>query len=72
MDLQHLKSKRGEYINFGNIQYICSGDMDEQAYPLFNISNYNTIHIIGDKHFSPKQLTTLEAIEIGEGSYFDF
>ncbi|MBF1081032.1 MAG: hypothetical protein HXL34_01070, partial [Prevotellaceae bacterium] len=65
-------AKRGEHINFGNIQYICSGDMDEQAYPLFNISNYNTIHIIGDKHFSPKQLTTLEAIEIGEGSYFDF
>lgn len=65
-------AKRGEYINFGHIQYICSGDMDEQAYPLFNISNYNTIHIIGDKHFSPKQLTTLEAIEIGEGSYFDF
>lgn len=66
------EARRGERINFGNIQYICSGEMDEQVFPLFNISSYSTIHITGDKNFKPKQLTTLEAIEMEQEDYFDF
>lgn len=65
-------ARRGERINMGNIQYTCSGELDEQVYPLFNISSYSTIHINGDKYFKPSQITSLDAIEIGEEAYFDF
>ena len=65
-------ARRGERINMGNIQYTCSGELDEQVYPLFNISSYSTIHINGDKYFKPSQITSLDAIETGEEAYFDF
>lgn len=65
-------ARRGEHIHFGNVQYICNGELDEQAYPVFSLSSYSAVHISGDRYFKPSQITGLDAVEMGQEAYFDF
>lgn len=53
-------ARRGERLQFGNLQYICSGETDEQAYPQFGAAYLDSISIIGRSN----KITTLEAIEL--------
>lgn len=57
------EAKRGERIQTSNFTYICNGDMDEQAYPIFNTGSWSTISINGDSRFRPSHVTTIEVIE---------
>lgn len=52
--------KRGERLQFGNLQYICSGETDEQAFPQFGASYLGSISINGRSN----KITTLEALEL--------
>lgn len=66
------EAKRGENLQIGNVSYICSGDIDEQAYPVFSISNWSTLFISGDNRFKPSQVTGIDLVETGEGWFPNF
>lgn len=53
-------ARRGEKLQLGNLQYICSGETDEQAFPQFGVSYIGSININGKS----TKITTLEAIEL--------
>ena len=54
--------KRGERIRIGNLVYICSGEMDEQAFCRFTHQYARQIIISGDRHFNPDQIQDVEAL----------
>lgn len=54
--------RRGERIRIGNLQYVCTGEMDEQAFTRFSPTNQNTVTISGDRHFSCEQVQEVESI----------
>ena len=54
--------KRGERIRIGNLVYICSGEMDEQAFCRFTHQYARQIVISGDRHFNPDQIQDVEAL----------
>jgi len=54
--------RRGERIRIGNLQYVCTGEMDEQAFTRFSPTDQNTITISGDRHFSCEQVQEVESI----------
>lgn len=56
-------AKRGERIAIGNLTYICSGTMDEQAFPLFSICSHSSLYISGDESFRPTQITGIDLVE---------
>ncbi|MFA6718587.1 MAG: alpha-L-rhamnosidase N-terminal domain-containing protein [Prevotella sp.] len=58
------KTKQGERISIGNLDYICSGDLDEQAYPVFSLDNYRRVSVSGDKRFRRDQIFGIESVEI--------
>lgn len=53
---------RGEHIRIGNLQYICTGEMDEQAFTRFSPTDQNTVTISGDRHFCCEQVQEVESI----------
>ncbi len=53
---------RGERIRIGNLQYVCTGEMDEQAFTRFSPTDQNTITICGDRHFCCEQVQEVESI----------
>lgn len=53
---------RGERIRIGNLQYACTGEMDEQAFTRFSPTDQNTVTISGDRHFSCEQVQEVESI----------
>lgn len=54
--------RRGERIRIGNLQYVCTGEMDEQAFTRFSPTDQNTITISGDLHFCCEQVQEVESI----------
>ena len=54
--------RRGERIRIGNLLYVCSGEMDEQAFARFNPAFMRKITISGDRHFKPEQVQEVEGI----------
>lgn len=54
--------RRGERIRIGNLQYVCTGEMDEQAFTRFSPTDKNTVTICGDRHFCCEQVQEVESI----------
>ena len=54
--------RRGERIRIGNLQYVCTGEMDEQAFTRFSPTDQNTVTISGDRHFRCEQVQEVESI----------
>lgn len=54
--------RRGERISIGNLHYICTGEIDEQAFTRFTPTSSNTIIISGDSHFRSEQVQEVESI----------
>lgn len=54
--------RRGERIRIGNLQYVCMGEMDEQAFTRFSPTDQNTVTISGDRHFCCEQVQEVESI----------
>ena len=54
--------RRGKRIRIGNLQYVCTGEMDEQAFTRFSPTDQNTVTISGDRHFSCEQVQEVESI----------
>lgn len=54
--------RRGERISIGNLQYVCTGEMDEQAFTRFSPTDQNTVTISGDRHFCCEQVQEVESI----------
>ena len=54
--------QRGEHIYINGMEYICSGEMDEQAYCRFTARYMRRITITGDRHFNPEQVQEVEAV----------
>ena len=54
--------RRGERISIGNLHYVCTGEIDEQAFTRFTPTNSNTIIITGDSHFRSEQVQEVESI----------
>ena len=54
--------RRGERIRIGNLQYVCTGEMDEQAFTRFSPTDQNTVTICGDRHFCCEQVQEVESI----------
>lgn len=54
--------RRGERIRIGNLQYVCTGEMDEQAFTRFSPTDQNTVTICGDCHFCCEQVQEVESI----------
>lgn len=54
--------RRGECIRIGNLHYVCTGEMDEQAFTRFSPTDLNTITICGDRHFCCEQVQEVESI----------
>lgn len=55
---------RGERIRIGNLQYVCTGEMDEQAFTRFSPTDQNTVTISGDRHFCCEQVQEVESISL--------
>ena len=54
--------RRDERIRIGNLQYVCTGEMDEQAFTRFSPTDQNTVTISGDRHFCCEQVQEVESI----------
>lgn len=54
--------RRGKRIRIGNLQYVCTGEMDEQAFTRFSPTDQNTVTISGDRHFCCVQVQEVESI----------
>lgn len=54
--------RRGERIRIGNLQYVCTDEMDEQAFTRFSPTDQNTVTISGDRHFCCEQVQEVESI----------
>lgn len=54
--------RRGEHISIGNLHYVCTGEIDEQAFARFTPTSSNTIIITGDSHFRSEQVQEVESI----------
>lgn len=56
--------RRGERISIGNLHYVCTGEIDEQAFARFTPTSSNTIIITGDSHFQSEQVQEVESISL--------
>lgn len=54
--------RRDERIRIGNLHYVCTGEMDEQAFTRFSPTDQNTVTISGDRHFCCEQVQEVESI----------
>lgn len=55
--------KRGEIVHFDDFEYVCSGRIDEQAYPKFSRFYGKRIAVSGDKRFKREQIENLVVVE---------
>ena len=54
--------RRGERISIGGLDYVCSGEIDEQAYSRFSPRMHGDVVVEGDQWFRPEQIQQVEAI----------
>ena len=57
-------AKKGERLEINGLLYICSGEMDEQAFRRLTTSRQKTITIKGDRYFDKSQIQKVEGLEI--------
>lgn len=57
-------TKPGEHIYIDGLEYVCSGDMDEQAYHKFTQPMLRRVKVSGDKYFRREQIQTVEGLVI--------
>ena len=57
-------AKEGERINIGGLEYICNGNIDEQACRKFSIAECRRVIICGDEKFKLEQIQKVEGIAI--------
>ena len=58
------EAKKGERLEINGLVYICSGEMDEQAFRRLSTSQQKSITIKGDRHFRKSQIQKIEGLEI--------
>ena len=58
------EARRGERIFYDGIEYICSGEMDEQMFPVFRIGDYRRVRVTGDGRFRRDQVVDVEALQM--------
>lgn len=58
------EARPGERICYGRNVYICSGEMDEQASPLFSLDSFSRVLIGGDRFFRRSQIWDIEALSV--------
>lgn len=56
-------AKKGEVISFQGLNYICNGELDEQAALHFTTHYLRGITVKGDENFKENQITHIEALE---------
>ena len=54
--------RRGERISIGCLDYVCSGELDEQAYCRFSPRMHGAVVVEGNRWFRPEQIQQVEAI----------
>lgn len=59
---KQMRRKDYEIVAMCNLVYICSGEMDEQAFCRFTHQYARQIIISGDRHFNPEQIQDVEAL----------
>lgn len=55
-------ARYGEVIRYGRNIYICNGEMDEQASPLFSLDSFSRVYVSGDRYFQRSQIWDIEAL----------
>lgn len=58
------KAQKGERVFINGFQYVCNGQMDEQAYAMFTPSFAHRVIIYGDSCFNQEQIQRVEALNI--------
>lgn len=58
-------AKAGQRLRIDDTEYICRGQFDEQACPHFAVRPHRIVQVIGDEHFLPEQVFSIEGIAIG-------
>lgn len=66
------EARKGQVIRFGNNDYVCSGELDEQAYPIFSSGHYRRIPVSGDSGFRQDQIVGIEAVETAPITIIDY
>lgn len=56
--------RRGSHIKAKGMRYICSGEIDEQAYPKFTLQPIDTFSVVGDADFTRDNIYTIEALSL--------
>lgn len=56
-------ARRGQRIRIDNTDYICNGELDEQAYPAFAVESHRRVLVCGDRRFARDLIFDIEAIE---------
>ncbi len=64
MRLTLREARRGERIFYDGMEYICRGEMDEQAFPIFRTGDYRRIRVTGDRLFRRDQIVAVEALQM--------
>lgn len=60
------EARYGEVIKIGKLKYICRGEIDEQAYPVFGAEYIGDLNVSGSSRFSRSHITDLEAVSLSE------
>lgn len=55
----------GERVSVGGMEYVCSGEDDEQVFRRFTTTDQRRVPISGDCDFTPEQVQNVEALEFG-------
>lgn len=58
------EARHGERIFYDGMEYICSGEMDEQVFSVFRIGDYRRIRVTGDSRFRRDQVVNVEALRM--------
>ena len=62
------EARPGETICYDGNTYVCSGEMDEQACPLFTTGTHRRVHVTGDNGFKRDHIVDMEALETTDKS----
>lgn len=55
----------GSHVFIGGMEYVCTGEMDEQAFRRFTSSSFRRVTITGDRHFRPEIVQKVEGLSVG-------
>lgn len=57
-------ARSGQRVVYGGLEYVCNGELDEQAFPVFRMGEYRRVRVTGDKRFRQDLITTVEALKM--------